>query len=278
MQHYLGMGTVATAIGLVLTVWAWKMNAQGANWMLVAAWLLFAATLFFSVDAIADRPPIPRTLWAGLGSALIGLLLYYFLWTETSLPRIAGSEDAHVYVECGRTDLPTKVSASDNLVSIIDTDTGAVIRLMTGINDAAVVHHRGAGEIEIHWDRDQSPWAAALCRLRNDSSEPLSKVVVTVSVRFQEMIRDPTHAGTYTGGAVRQEYTQFVELPRIRPQSEATIYLINDSPSKVAIADITDAGGSVVVSSGATRTLRFIRPDKYRGPFNLDWRRPIVQK
>jgi hypothetical protein len=84
MQTFLGLGSVATALGLIFTVWAWKMNASGANWMLATAWVLFGISIYSSVPFIAKQPVIPRALFTLFSLSLIGLILYYNLWTQAA--------------------------------------------------------------------------------------------------------------------------------------------------------------------------------------------------
>lgn len=83
MQSFLSLGSVATAIALVLTVWAWKLNPSGANLMLVIAWVLFAISIYAVLPSAGVHAAIPRTLCAMLGISIVGLLLYQ-LWTPAS--------------------------------------------------------------------------------------------------------------------------------------------------------------------------------------------------
>ncbi len=91
MHAFLGMGSVATAIALLLTVLAWKMSASSANWMLVVAWILFATSIYTAIPIIARQPAIPRFLWTMLAVAPLGLALYSFLWTASSKPPLAAT-------------------------------------------------------------------------------------------------------------------------------------------------------------------------------------------
>lgn len=61
------------------------MNAAGANWMLVIAWMLFTGSIYSSIPWVAQQPAIPRFLLTTFASSVIGILLYYGLWTSMSI-------------------------------------------------------------------------------------------------------------------------------------------------------------------------------------------------
>lgn len=83
MQGFLSLGAIATAVALVLTVAAARMNASTGNWMLVAAWALAVVSIYSSVDRVSTQPPIPRLLWTAFCASVIGLVVYEWLWTVT---------------------------------------------------------------------------------------------------------------------------------------------------------------------------------------------------
>ncbi|HJZ78085.1 MAG TPA: ester cyclase [Vicinamibacterales bacterium] len=73
MQSFLGLGAVAVALGLVVSVWQWQMGSVSANVMLTVAWTFVVYSVFTAVPLIARLPLLPRSLWTSLCASAIGL-------------------------------------------------------------------------------------------------------------------------------------------------------------------------------------------------------------
>jgi hypothetical protein len=85
----------AIVLTLVLTVWAWKLNATGANWMLVMAWAVGAFTVFRALPNQTDL--VTRSLSTMVAAGLFGLLLYVNLWTHP-VKQVATLADAPIVI------------------------------------------------------------------------------------------------------------------------------------------------------------------------------------
>ena len=70
----------AAAVALFLLVWQYKMNQNTSNLTTAAIWILFTLALW-NTPAIANLQSMPRSLWTGLFSMGISLILYYTIWT-----------------------------------------------------------------------------------------------------------------------------------------------------------------------------------------------------
>ena len=104
MPEFIANVWVQLAIGLVLLVIGWKMTANGANAVLLIAWLIFIACIFRS-PWTRDLEMVPRLLTTGAIASVLGLAIYYTLWTQATKPTtdepIATSRDFTVAMTWG---------------------------------------------------------------------------------------------------------------------------------------------------------------------------------
>jgi hypothetical protein len=80
IQAYVTSPWTAFAVGVVTLILGWKMSSSWANLLLVVAWAVFVSTALRS-PLLAKQPLFPRTLWAVCFGAVLGLGMYYTLWT-----------------------------------------------------------------------------------------------------------------------------------------------------------------------------------------------------
>lgn len=85
MPEFISNVWVQLAIGLFLLVIGWKMTANGANAVLLIAWLMFIACIFRS-PWTRDLEIVPRLLTTGAIASVLGLAIYYTLWTQSAKP------------------------------------------------------------------------------------------------------------------------------------------------------------------------------------------------
>jgi hypothetical protein len=81
IQAFVSNVWVQLAIGLILLVVSWKMNASWANEVLFAAWAIFISCVFRSTWLIT-LDLIPRLLVTLCFAGALGLGIYYTLWTR----------------------------------------------------------------------------------------------------------------------------------------------------------------------------------------------------
>lgn len=74
---------VGFAFATLVVVASYKMNATGANILLVAAWAIFVASAF-RTSPIAEQAITPRLLYTALFAVVTGLIIYYVLWSSSA--------------------------------------------------------------------------------------------------------------------------------------------------------------------------------------------------
>ena len=92
MQDFLANVWVQLVLAILLLVGGWKLNATGANWLLVAAAGILAACIFRSAP-LAITPLLPRIVWTACLESGAFLLIYYTLWTTSTTGQPAGEKD-----------------------------------------------------------------------------------------------------------------------------------------------------------------------------------------
>jgi hypothetical protein len=80
MHEFISNVWVQLAVGLILLVVGWRMNANGANTVLFLAWAILVACVFRS-PWLLKCDSIPRLLVTTGAASVLGLAIYYTLWT-----------------------------------------------------------------------------------------------------------------------------------------------------------------------------------------------------
>jgi hypothetical protein len=70
------------AVGALLLVIAWKMNATGANLILILSWMAFTWSVF-QTPIIQQQELLPKILSIVACSSVLALAMYYVLWSAS---------------------------------------------------------------------------------------------------------------------------------------------------------------------------------------------------
>jgi hypothetical protein len=84
MQQFVSNIWVQLAIALILLVLGWRMTPTGANAVLLIAWAILAACVYRG-PGILELDIIPRVLITGCAACIVGLAIYYTLWTKNAI-------------------------------------------------------------------------------------------------------------------------------------------------------------------------------------------------
>jgi hypothetical protein len=85
LQGFVSNVWVQLALGLILLVVGWKMNANSANSVLFIAWAILVSCVFRS-PWLADSSLLPRVLITMSCAGVFGLGIYFTLWTTPEPP------------------------------------------------------------------------------------------------------------------------------------------------------------------------------------------------
>jgi len=107
METFLANPLTGLACGILLTIWGTRMSsATSSNTALVTGWVLFVWSVN-RVPLLARQPLVPRALYVLVFAGVIGLALYYALWTTTttvstnSVPRAPAAPKASTAAPAG---------------------------------------------------------------------------------------------------------------------------------------------------------------------------------
>jgi hypothetical protein len=80
IQSFIKTSWMGLAFAIFLLIAGWKMNAPIANWLLIIAWAILVGT-FYRTPFVTNQTLIPMCLLVTGFGAVIGLVIYYSLWT-----------------------------------------------------------------------------------------------------------------------------------------------------------------------------------------------------